>query len=360
MKQKRRGRNTVRFILSISVITLTILCNGFISAVRPTAVDNASVLGASNVRYKDIIFPAVTVKHDITYGKAIAYKKTTEVKLKLDLYQPTGDAETKRPAIIWIHGGSFVIGDKASYEGLATQYAKRGYVAASINYRLADHEVKKNDPEAPAIIQMAKYDALAAVRWMRANAAKYNIDPNKIIVAGHSAGAVTALYAAYDTQDVGQSGTPNVASTVAAAVSVAGAIMPDKQSSIQTGDPPSIMLHGELDSTVPYEYAQQTEAKLTAATIPHLWYHYPNVKHNMIGATHVDQHIYDFLYDYVITKTIVIPGDMDGNGQVNIIDYTLFFGYWTFNNVSKADMNSDGKLNVIDFTLFMNFWHAAR
>lgn len=339
----------MKHIVSVSIGITILLFSAFKGSVHAVT------------RYQDHVFHSYAVTKNIKYGSAPRYKRTGNETLLLDIYTPPQtDTETKRPVIIWIHGGSFVIGDKTSYEGLCIDYAKRGYVAITINYRLADHEVTKTDPEAPAIIQMAKADALAAVRWARANAATYGINANAIVVAGHSAGAVTALYAAYDTEDVGASGNPGVSSLVKAAVSVAGAIMPDRQNTIGPSDPPSILLHGELDTTVPYAYAQDVDKKLTAVNVAHEFYHYPTVKHNMVGASDVDQRIISFLYRYVVQNTpptITKPGDFDNNNAINIIDFTLFMGYWWVNDKTKADFNGDNAITAIDYTIFLNYWY---
>lgn len=331
------------------------------------------VKGVSTGRYISPVFSTYMVKRDILYGTAVKYQSTTTQKLYLDLYQPTSDTETKRPAIIWIHGGGFVSGSKSVYDvgghELGPVYAKYGYVSIAIDYRLADHSVTPTDPTGPAIITMAKSDALSAVSWVRTHATEYNIDPNKIIVAGHSSGAVIALYAAYDTTSTDP--------RVAAAVSISGAMHPNNLNAIQSGNPPSILLNGELDKTVPYSFAQATDARLTSVNVPHLFYHYPNVNHDMTGATDVQAHIFAFLYtnlhldDSQATTPTPLPtptptgttnarksaADFDNNGSVNIIDFTLFMQYWWSNNLQKGDLNHDGKLSVIDYTAFMNYWY---
>ena len=71
--------------------------------------------GDSPLRYRDQAFDNVTVTKDLQYGSA-PDGNGNPVALKLDLYQPTGDTQTKRPAIVWVHGGSFCCGDKTSPE----------------------------------------------------------------------------------------------------------------------------------------------------------------------------------------------------------------------------------------------------
>ena len=93
--------------------------------------------GAAPLRYRDEVFSAVTTTSDVTYGTAVNQQGAT-VTLKIDIYRPTGDVITNRPAVIWIHGGGFSGGDKTSPEIVdeANTLAKKGYVSASISYRL--------------------------------------------------------------------------------------------------------------------------------------------------------------------------------------------------------------------------------
>ena len=93
--------------------------------------------GTAPVRYRDPIFSAVTVTSNVTYGSAVNLENQT-ITLQLDMYQPTGDTVTSRPAIVWVHGGSFSGGDKTSPELVdeATTFSKEGYLNVSIDYRL--------------------------------------------------------------------------------------------------------------------------------------------------------------------------------------------------------------------------------
>jgi acetyl esterase/lipase len=94
---------------------------------------------------------------------------------RLDLYLPE-KAEGRLPVVIWIHGGAWRGGSKDG--GPAVPLSAKGYAVASINYRFSQHAVF------PAQIE----DCKAAVRWLRANAATYQLDPDHIGVWGASAG----------------------------------------------------------------------------------------------------------------------------------------------------------------------------
>ncbi|MGZ4716976.1 MAG: hypothetical protein ACXWCB_09815, partial [Acidimicrobiales bacterium] len=91
--------------------------------------------GTAPVRYRDAVFASVTTTSDVVYGSAVDQQGQT-VSLTLDSYLPVGDSVTSRPAIVWVHGGSFSSGDKTSPELVdeATTFAKKGYVNVSINY----------------------------------------------------------------------------------------------------------------------------------------------------------------------------------------------------------------------------------
>jgi acetyl esterase/lipase len=94
----------------------------------------------------------------------------------LDLYLPQSSAHKKFPLIVWIHGGAWRYGDKNDTPALA--FARQGYAVASLNYRLTEKA------RFPAQIQ----DCKAAIRWLRAHAEEYNLDPDKVAAFGMSAG----------------------------------------------------------------------------------------------------------------------------------------------------------------------------
>ena len=169
--------------------------------------------------------------------------------------------------MVYVHGGGFSGGNKLSPELVdeSTTLAKEGYVAVSIDYRLAPQGCVGNPgPSCIIGIQQAQYDAQAAVRFLRANAATYGIDPNKIAMGGSSAGAITALNVAYSPDDVGTSGTPGVASDVQAVVSLSGARL---RGTPDPGEAPALLFHGTADPLVPYAWAQDTIATIQAAGV---------------------------------------------------------------------------------------------
>jgi acetyl esterase/lipase len=152
---------------------------------------------AQNTRYKDLIFKEVTVDKDLSYNlNAPADDKKAYL---FDLYQPKDDQAQNRPLIIWMHGGGFKFGSKKA-KGIkvwGTTFAQRGYVCVGLNYRLS----KKNPLFHFSELQKASYyavqDLKLALEYFRNNAKRFRIDPDKIILAGNSAGGMIALQAAY-------------------------------------------------------------------------------------------------------------------------------------------------------------------
>lgn len=110
---------------------------------------------------------------------------------------PNTDIVTKRPAIIWAHSGGFVLGSKANddMQAMIDTFARRGYVTASIHYRLGMNIF--DDVSAERAVYRGTQDASAAVRFFRENADLLDVDPDLIFIAGSSAGAVAALHLAY-------------------------------------------------------------------------------------------------------------------------------------------------------------------
>jgi len=195
--------------------------------------------------------------------------------LRMYAADPIDNTAEKRPAIVWIHGGGFKAGIGSSaglLSNVGVPYAQRGYVGFSIEYRVnttsdcqyvQDHQADVPQPPdwqvkylycAQAIFG-AQHDAQAAVRWIRRHAAEYRVDPNKIAVAGFSAGAVTAANLAYRWDDTGDHAyqpddDPSANSRVQGALAASGCeYLPE---SIGAGDAPAAYIHSELDLAVDY------------------------------------------------------------------------------------------------------------
>jgi predicted esterase len=213
------------------------------------------------IRYRDEVFDGYTTQSDLQYGQAVDHQGHQQ-RLLLDVLEPAGDDAPVRAAVVWVHGGYFKRGSKTIewYQEVREQYVKAGYVVFSINYRLNDSLPEGLLPTVETLrleeyINEAKdaaHDAQAAVRWVRAHAAQYRVDPNLIAISGHSAGGIISQMVGFNEDDPGTSGTPGVSSRVAAVVSSAGGTLPLVLSDVGLDEPPMLLSHGIADQVVPY------------------------------------------------------------------------------------------------------------
>jgi acetyl esterase/lipase len=236
---------------------------------------------------------------DSTLHRDLAYVPGGHERQKLDLYLPKDG--TNLPLIINIHGGAFKAGSKE--QGVPLEYLTQGYAVASINYRLSQHAVF------PAQIE----DCKAAVRWLRAHAGEYRLDPNHFAAWGSSAGGHLAamLGTTGDTKEFDVGGNLDQSSRVQAVVEyfgptdflqmdahrlpngqvhdsadspesqlIGGPIQQNKEKTakanpityITRGDPPFLICHGDVDPLVPHHQSQLLEAALKKADVPATFY----------------------------------------------------------------------------------------
>jgi len=247
--------------------------------------------------------PMQSVRPQVPEGAIIhrdlPYVSDGHERQKLDLYLPKSDM--KLPLIIRVHGGAWLAGSKEQTGPL--DYLDDGYAVASINYRLSRHAIF------PAQIQ----DCKAAVRYLRANARKYNLDPNHFGVWGASAGGhlVAMLGTASDVKefDVGEHLT--ISSRVQAVVDyfgptdflqmdehrhpdgqvhntpdspesqlIGGPIQENKEkvakanpiTYVTKDDAPFLIIHGDVDPLVPHHQSEILEAALKKAGVPVSFY----------------------------------------------------------------------------------------
>jgi len=131
-------------------------------------------------------------RHGIELHRDVPYRDTGRRAHLLDVYRPR--ARCRRPAVMYVHGGGFSMLSKDTHRIMALAFASRGYVVFNVNYRLAPRHPY------PAPLE----DAAAAILWIMDRAAEYGADPDRLVLAGESAGAnlVTALtYAATHRRD---------------------------------------------------------------------------------------------------------------------------------------------------------------
>jgi acetyl esterase/lipase len=229
----------------------------------------------------------------------LAYVAGGHERQKLDLFLPKDGANL--PLIINIHGGAFRMGSKE--QGVPTEYLARGYAVASINYRLSQHA------RFPAQIE----DCKAAVRWLRAHAGEYRLDPNRIAAWGASAGGHLAamLGTTGDIREFDVGGNLEQSSAVQAVVDyfgptdfiqmdahrlpngmthdptespesqlIGGALQENKDkvaranpiTYVTRDDPPFLICHGDADPMVPHHQSELLEAALRKFDVPVTFY----------------------------------------------------------------------------------------
>lgn len=205
----------------------------------------------------------------------VTYASPNGTDLHLDIYQPTTKTAASHPAVVLIHGGGWISFDKSTMKGMGGFLARHGFVAFAVDYRL--FQDGKN--RWPAQLE----DVRTAVRWVRANAAKYNVDPNHIGAFGHSAGAqLAALLGMENTSDkvqavVDVSGPTdftgqNDSDGAAFLTSFMGG--PDVQRDaspvfhVSKQTAPFLIMHGTKDENVPIAQSQELFDKLQAAGVP--------------------------------------------------------------------------------------------
>ncbi len=201
---------------------------------------------------------------NVVYGNALSWDGVPE-DLVMDIYYPntTTDPLDSRPFIMLIHGGSFVGGDKSAFEFECNELAKRGYVVATMNYRLGFNPA--NPLNIINAIYRAQQDTNAAMRYMVDIAPTLNIDPNWLFIGGSSAGSITSFFTAYTSQAEWNSFSPGIEAALGALDS-SGNSLPNSfevsgifnQWGAAFGDSvtpeellPTISFHGALDAVVP-------------------------------------------------------------------------------------------------------------
>lgn len=228
--------------------------------------------------------PRIEDPRPLTFVPDIQFGEADGQPLLLDLFAPQSPPDRPRPAMIWLHGGGWFLGTRrGSLEtAMCALLASEGFVAVSAEYRLS------GEATFPAQI----HDVKAAIRWLRANAGSYGIDPDHIGIGGASAGGGLASLAGL-TGDLpeleGDAGSPSYSSRIQAVVVASspsdflrpggemrndtdgpvpqlfGGTIATKRDLMRLGSPithvgpgtpPFLIAHGTLDETVPFEQGQ--------------------------------------------------------------------------------------------------------
>ena len=218
---------------------------------------------AQPIKYKDFVFSEVITDKNLSYSTDIPNGRKPKYYL-FDLYQPAADSSLKRPLIIWMHGGGFKYGSKKA-KGIplwSKSFARRGYVCAAVNYRLSQKKPLKKFNDLAEGCYDAMKDVEKAIAYFKLNHTQFRIDTNRIILAGHSAGAMIALQSVYSSDadmlriihhpDSGKASTIHNPSRIAAVINFWGAIF--NTDWLKNENIPIVSVHGKKDRVVPYTH----------------------------------------------------------------------------------------------------------
>lgn len=232
------------------------------------------------------LFDSADIRKDsnIVYAVSKNYFSGVTQSLMMDVYYPSATADTmqNRPFILLIHGGAFLAGNRNDMAYECMEYARRGFVAATIQYRLGWNCAatdllgvcvfcQGNNYDLKTATYAAAQDARAALRYVNANCATWNADANRLFIGGESAGAITAYHATFwdqteanafsswavaavGTLDTAGNSLPNTW-TVKGLIDNCGAIANDS-SLMNNGVIPVISFHDQFDCVVPYASGQ--------------------------------------------------------------------------------------------------------
>tara|TARA_Y100001970_G_scaffold285017_1_gene403645 strand:- start:74 stop:1198 length:1125 start_codon:yes stop_codon:yes gene_type:complete len=348
-------------------------------------------------RYEEEIFNSIYVTSNVYYGTNVndGFFGDVEQDLYLDVYEPVGDDLEDRPLIIMMFGGSFVGGSKSSSDivELCTRYAKMGYVAAAIDYRLTTELIIFNNEEtAYKAASKGIHDLKGAIRFFRMNDELYNdyrIDTDRIYAGGVSAGAISAVNAAYLDLDEeipsfiegfiednggleGNSGNPGYDSSFHGIINLCGAV--GQTDWIIDNDIPIVNLHGTADDVVPYGEGLITLFNLnmqvagSGAIHPRMielgnnsslltW---DGVGHTpfISSSSYMDETVAfssQFIRDLACENQMGEMGDLNQDSTINVLDIVILVNLILSSEyVANADLNEDSTINVLDVVLLVN------
>lgn len=259
----------------------------------------------------------------------------------LDLYLPTPPVVrtwekppaagygTKLPLVIWIYGGAFLIGSKD--DTVPLELLAQGYAVASIGYRYS------SEATFPAQVQ----DGKAAVRWLRANAARFALDPERFAVFGESAGGylaamlgttgdikefdvgehldqssrVQAVVDFYGPTDFLQNANAIAGARTPEAALIGGPILDNKDKAakanpvayVTSDDPPFLVVHGDTDKQVPFSQSELLAAALKKANVPVTFYAVKGGGHGGFRDDRVGPMVTKFFADHLRGRAVSTP-----------------------------------------------------
>jgi len=223
----------------------------------------------------------VAQDNSVIHEKKI-YKTIDGMKLEADMFYTAETMDKKlNPAIAFFHGGGWAYGSPSEFHNACKRFAKKGFITFSFQYRLSINEDGTVPHPDITLVECVK-DARSAIRWVRENATSFNIDPDKIVVGGQSAGGQLALSTTLidnvneESDNLTISPVPNALLLYASSVNTmeawADRLMGDRRKEIwsispfhnlKAGLPPAIAFHGTEDCMVPYWVVNHFKEKTT-------------------------------------------------------------------------------------------------
>lgn len=339
-------------------------------------------------RYYDEQF-SVKSTSNVLFGRNAEFDGDS-IDLLMNIYEPDGDNFARRPLLVFAFGGSFTAGTRFSPDilTLCDRFAKRGYVTATIDYRLGFEDGNDSDTNQFKALIRGIQDMKAALRFFYKDAATvndYRIDTTQIFCGGVSAGAFIALNHGYFKDTIftnpppdwvqgaydevggieGQSGNPGYSSKVKGVINLCGALADTLW--IQTTDPVLVSVHGTADDLVAYtQDTTSVEGMLMGSGLIHIRANnvgLPNHLHPFNGAGHVpfvlpipflppaSQYmdsttwiVRDFLYQHVECDSATISGVAERLAETPVL--TVFPN--PSNTVFNVLLDNTGKTYMLE------------
>lgn len=292
------------------------------AAMMCALLQHTATAGANARRYRDIVFSQVKLD-------SVIYCTNNGRPLYMDVYQPLDDTARQRPLIILAHGGSFMHGNRKSdcIPALCRELASRGFVVASIDYRLTNLPGMATKRKAFNAITKAVADGRSSVLWFLKDAARgniYHINPGKIFFGGSSAGGILAEQLIY-IKSAAQCGPvlckaankylPDSCAlpphAICGCISLAGAVLDTNL--IGPGTPPILHIQGDADHVVSFGYKRPAHG-LAPFKLAGLGASRPRYR-----SQHVD------FSEYVFSNGGHTPWDYDNNAFKIVVEQIVAF-----------------------------------
>jgi acetyl esterase len=237
-------------------------------------------------------------QEDLITMEKIIYKKAGNYELSVDMfYSASAKQKNDNPAIAFFHGGGWVFGSPEEFHEACRRFARKGFITFSFQYRLSRNEDGTYPHPDITPVESVK-DARSAIRWLRENAEKLKIDPEKIAVGGQSAGGQLALSTALldsvnDISDnLNTSPVPNALLLFSSNVNTLepwiDMLLDERRNEIwsispyhnlRPGMPPAIAFHGENDDQVLFYIVRMFQSRMQELGNQYELYTYPGRRH---------------------------------------------------------------------------------